>query len=90
MNNGDSNIIIGSGGATNLINGTENILIGNGGNTGDNNAIRIGTIGNQTDNYQAGIYGNTGGLPSLPVYVDVNGKLSTIPSSKRLKIIFLT
>jgi len=54
-----------------------------------------GTIGNppveshtfpqHTDTYVAGIFGSSTIAPGMPVYVDANGKLGTLPSSERFK-----
>jgi hypothetical protein len=38
-----------------------------------------------TDTYIAGIFGSSTIAPGMPVYVDSNGKLGTLPSSKRFK-----
>lgn len=55
---GTGNIAIGSqSGAAYTTNETDNIIIGNNGTAGDNNKIIIGTNGNQTSCYIAGIDG---------------------------------
>ena len=38
-----------------------------------------------TDTYIAGIFGSSTDTPGMPVYVDANGKLGTVPSSERFK-----
>jgi hypothetical protein len=55
----------------------------------ESNAIRIGTQGNgagqQTAAYIAGIYGSSVGGSGIAVYVDNNGQLGTVVSSRRFK-----
>jgi Chaperone of endosialidase len=65
----------------------------------ESNTIRIGTqipatattateshpMPAHTDTYIAGIFGSSTGTPGMPVYVDANGKLGTVPSSTRFK-----
>jgi len=66
-----------------LTTGSSNIDIGNVGVAGDNNIIRIGDF--QTATFIAGIYNvNEGGTP-LAVYINSNGQLGTMASSRRFK-----
>jgi trimeric autotransporter adhesin len=66
----------------------------------ESNTIRLGTqtattatVGSvstfpmpaHTDTYIAGIFGSSTITPGMPVYVDSNGKLGTLPSSERFK-----
>jgi uncharacterized coiled-coil protein SlyX len=64
--------------------GNNNIAIGNVGASSDSNTIRIGTTGTHGATFIAGIFNATtsGGIP---VYIDGNGKLGTLPSSQRFK-----
>jgi hypothetical protein len=82
---GNFNIAVGATAAAN-VQGSYNIDIGSTGSTGDNNTIRIGTIGNQTTFFAAGIYGVSGGNnEAIPVLVDSSGQLVTASSSRRFK-----
>jgi len=77
---GSNNTALGSGAGFNLTTGDNNIDIGNEGVAGDADIIRIGAT--QTNTFIAGIYGVTPTGPDpLPVGVDTNGQLGTIPSS---------
>jgi len=77
---GSNNTALGSGAGFNLTTGDNNIDIGNEGVAGDADTIRIGAT--QTNTFVAGIYGVTPAGPDpLPVGVDMNGQLGTIPSS---------
>ena len=80
---GGSNIAIGFN-AGNAVTGYNNIDIGNSGTSTDSNTIRIGTAGQQMSVYIAGITGVWVGSSS-PVYVNANGQLGTIQSSRRYK-----
>jgi hypothetical protein len=80
---GSSNIAIGFNAGQNVTSGSNNIEIGNNGNSLDNGTILIGTPGTQTSFFAAGIYGvNSNGIP---VYINSNGQLGTISSSRRYK-----
>jgi hypothetical protein len=62
----------------NLTTGSYNIDIGNSGIAADNAAIRIGTLGQQTATFIAGISGNNVGATALPVVVNpATGQLGT-------------
>jgi len=63
-----------------------NIDIGNAGTGSDAGAVRIGTAGNQTSVFVAGVSGVPTGLAeAVPVVIDANGQLGTISSSRRFK-----
>jgi Chaperone of endosialidase len=81
---GNFNIGLGAFSGDNLDTGDNNIEIGNEGNPGEANTIRIGDPAVQSATFVAGIYGAT---PSagIPVYIDSNGQLGTVPSSERFK-----
>jgi hypothetical protein len=80
---GSNNIAVGSAAGSFVTGGNFNIEIGSVGGT-DSNTIRLGTVGQQTSAYIAGIYGVTvaGGIG---VIVDSNGHLGTSTSSARFK-----
>jgi hypothetical protein len=80
---GTGNTALGYGAGGNLTSGGENIYIVNAGVSSESGAIRIGTAPAQTSTYIAGIYGvNTSGIP---VYINSNGQLGTVSSSRRYK-----
>jgi hypothetical protein len=84
---GNNNTAIGYGAGLRQTTGGNNIYIGDLGSAGESNVIRIGAIPangpNYTDCFIGGIFGNT--TPGIPVYIDVNGHLSTTASSARFK-----
>jgi hypothetical protein len=81
---GGSNIALGYFAGGNLTTGDNNIDIGNAGVAGESATIRIGTLGTQQATYVAGIVGKT--VPhSVPVFINSDGKLGTVPSSQRFK-----
>src|SRR6266496_1651376 len=81
---GSNNIALGTDAGFSLTAGSYNIDIGNSGVGGEANTIRIGTTGNQTNTYIAGISGAT--VPTgVAVIVDANGHLGTTTSSGRFK-----
>jgi hypothetical protein len=82
---GSNNIGLGAQAGYNLSTGSWNIDIGNLGTSSDSGLIRIGTAGNQTATFIAGINGVQTGLSGVPVLVDANGQLGTISSSRRYK-----
>jgi trimeric autotransporter adhesin len=82
---GNSNIALGSQAGRSLTTGSNNIDIGNFGVPGESHTIRIGTSGDQTRTFIAGIYGATGGGSKLPVYINSSGQLGTQSSSHRFK-----
>ena len=81
---GNDNVAIGVG-AGNQITGDSNIDIGNAGVAGEVGTIRIGTGGTHTLAVISGIYGTTIGGSALTVFIDSNGHLGTIVSSRRFK-----
>jgi Chaperone of endosialidase len=81
---GAGNIALGAGAGDALTTGSNNIDIGNGGVPGESNTIRIGN-GGQSATFIAGIYGlSEGGTPAA-VYINSNGQLGTMSSSRRFK-----
>ncbi|MGB8367414.1 MAG: tail fiber domain-containing protein, partial [Candidatus Babeliales bacterium] len=83
---GNSNIAVGRSAGFMLTSGDDNIYIGSDAGAGvESGQIRIGTSGDQTDCYIQGIFGATFSVGGLMVSVDSDGKLGTMPSSKRFK-----
>jgi Chaperone of endosialidase len=83
---GSNNIALGVSAGSLLTTGNYNIDIGAfvSGGAGEAGTIRIGNS-NQSATYIAGIYGvNEGGIP-LAVYINSNGQLGTLSSSRRFK-----
>ncbi len=80
---GNGNIALGAGAGDNLTTGDNNIDIGNEGVAGEANTIRIGTSGDQTKTFIAGISGTA--VTGIAVRVSSSGQLGTVPSSKRFK-----
>jgi len=74
--NGNFNIALGYFAGFDLATGSYNIDIGNQGAAGDNNVIRIGTQGTETNTFMAGIY-NTPILGGIPVVVNSFGQLGS-------------
>ena len=74
---------MGAGAGDNLTTGDNNIDIGNEGFAGEANTIRIGTSGDQTKTFIAGISGTA--VTGVAVRVSSSGQLGTVPSSKRFK-----
>jgi trimeric autotransporter adhesin len=89
VSTGNENIFIGTSAGVNNTTGNNNIYISNEGTGTENNTIRIGTQGTgngqQALTYIAGIYGSTVNNNGVPVYVDNNGQLGTVVSSRRFK-----
>jgi hypothetical protein len=85
LTNGNQNIVLGYMAGYNLTNGASNIEIGNEGNGNDNKIIRIGVQGTQSGTYIAGISGVTISPTGGAVYVNANGQLGTVNSSRRFK-----
>ena len=83
---GSNNIAIGSGAGQNVAGAESNdIYVGNAGVLGESAAIRIGIVGTQTTNFQAGIFG-AGPIVGAAVLVDATtGQLGTVASSIRYK-----
>ncbi len=87
---GDSNTFYGALAGHNNLTGNNNIYIGNAGLTSESSTIRIGGdigigFGPQTAAYISGIYRSTVGGSGVAVYVDSNGQLGTVVSSRRFK-----
>ena len=87
---GDSNTFYGALAGHNNLTGNNDIYIGNAGLTSESSTIRIGGdigigFGSQTAAYISGIYGSTVGGSGVAVYVDSNGQLGTVVSSRRFK-----
>jgi len=81
---GTLNVAVGNRAGFALTSGSRNIDIGNNGVAGESRTIRIGTIGDQTATFIAGISGAT--VPTgVPVIVDSSGHLGTTTSSARFK-----
>lgn len=85
VSTGTNNIAVGYKAGVNQNTGSYNIYLGNGGVAAESNTTRIGDV--QTAAYMAGVYAQstTDASSSLTVYVDKNGKLGTLMSSKRYK-----
>jgi hypothetical protein len=86
---GSFNIGIGYYAGASVGSGSNNIEIGSSGTNGDGTAansgvIRIGTVGQQTSAYIAGISGVTAS-GGAEVFVNSNGQLGTVTSSRRFK-----
>ncbi len=77
---GGNNIALGYRAGINLTTGNFNIDIGAVGVAAEGGAIRIGTAGNQSRAFVAGIRGVTPGSDAMPVVIDSTGQLGT-PSS---------
>jgi hypothetical protein len=80
---GGSNIALGDFAGGDLTTGDFNIDIGNVGVAAESNTIRIGTSGDQTKTFIAGISGVA--VAGAPVKVNANGQLGVAPSSERFK-----
>ena len=83
---GAGNTVLGHGAGLNLTTGDLNIDIGNAGVADEANTMRIGTIGDQTRTFVAGIRDTTTeNADAIPVYIDSAGQLGTASSSRRFK-----
>ena len=81
---GSRNVALGFKAGHNLTTGNRNIDIGNTGAADESGTIRIGSVGDQTATFVAGISGTT--VPTgVPVIVDTTGHLGTTTSSARFK-----
>ncbi len=74
---------MGAEAGANLTTGDNNIDIGNQGVGDESNTIRVGTPGTQTKTFIAGIRDTV--IEGMEVRVNQNGRLGTVPSSKRFK-----
>lgn len=81
---GGNNIAVGYNAGQNITTGSNNIAIGNVGDAADFGTVRIGTLGEHTRTFIAGVLGTliTSGQP---VMIDSNGKLGVTASSGRYK-----
>jgi len=82
---GYQNIGLGIDGGKAVTTGNDNIEIFDPGLSSDSGVIRIGTQGQQTTTYIAGISGATLSPAGAPVYVNSSGQLGTVNSSARFK-----
>jgi hypothetical protein len=80
---GSNNIALGTSAGGALTTGDLNIDIANEGVAGESNTIRIGTRGDQTRTFIAGISGAP--VAGAAVKVNANGQLGVPPSSERFK-----
>ncbi len=80
---GGSNIALGDFAGGDLTTGDFNIDIGNVGVAAESNTIRIGTSGDQTKTFIAGISGVA--VAGAAVKVNADGQLGVAPSSERFK-----
>jgi len=81
---GNNNIALGHGAGGNLTSGSDNIYIGNDGVVAEGNTIRIGTQGNHSRTFIAGISGVTV-ASGVAVRVTSSGQLGVATSSARFK-----
>jgi Chaperone of endosialidase len=82
---GTGNIALGFNAGTNLTTESNDIEIGNPGVAGDSGVIRIGTKGTATRTLIAGINNAPIFASSVPVVVNINGRLGFLASSARYK-----
>jgi len=85
---GFRNTALGAGAGKNITTGSDNITIGAEvlGGAAQNGVIRIGTSAHQKKAYIAGIRGVSTGLSAATtVFIDANGQLGTIKSSRAVK-----
>ena len=80
---GNNNLAIGYQAGYNVTTGSNNIHLGNAGANGDNATLRVGTSLSRA--FISGIRGATISSSPIPVYIDTNGQLGTLPSSQRFK-----
>jgi hypothetical protein len=83
---GSSNTAVGDSAGSSITTGSNNIDIGSGvtGTATDSGVIRIGAPATATAAYFAGIY-NVTSSSGVPVYINSNGQLGTLTSSRRFK-----
>jgi hypothetical protein len=77
---GSNNVAIGQNAGMNLTTGSDNISIANVGVAGQSGTIRIGTAGNHTAIFLAGVWGKTIGGQTQTVIVNGQGRLGTAPA----------
>jgi trimeric autotransporter adhesin len=78
---GSGNTVIGRGAGRNLTTGANNIDVANGGAAGESGRIRIGTNGQQTAAFLAGVNGVTIPGPTREVVINGSGQLGTAPAT---------
>jgi hypothetical protein len=81
---GNRNTALGFGAGHNITSGNNNIMIGHLGTSTDSAIIRIGTPGVHSAAFLAGVNGVTVSSGAA-VYIDANGQLGTLTSSRRFK-----
>lgn len=81
---GANNTVLGYQAGYNITTGSNNIAIGNTATSNDNGVIRLGNQGTQKATFIAGINGVTA-KGGVPVFVNANGQLGTLRSSRRFK-----
>jgi trimeric autotransporter adhesin len=81
---GSGNIAIGSQAGIQSVKGSNNIFLGNIGVSPDTGVMRLGSTGIQVSTYISGVFGSTVPI-GVPVIVDANAHLGTLPSSARYK-----
>ena len=79
---GNSNLALGTDAGDNLTTGSNNIDIANTGKAGESKVMRLGTKGDQTRTYIAGISGRTVNGTAQPVVVNAQGQLGTASAAK--------
>jgi hypothetical protein len=85
ITSGASNVCIGWQAGAAYTTESNNIVLFDLGLGGDSGVIRIGTVGQQTSAFVAGVHGVTTGGVAIPVLVDANGQLGTVSSSAKYK-----
>jgi len=83
LTTGDWNTAVGTSAGDVLTSGSYNIYVGSYGMSSESNTIRIGSAANQTAAYIAGVR-DAGGSGNI-VYVGTDGKIFSLPSSRRFK-----
>jgi len=83
LTSGSDNTFIGRNAGVLLTSGSGNVYINNDGQATENDVLRIGAA--QTRAFIAGVSGVTTALAGLAVFVDANGQLGTVSSSRRFK-----
>jgi hypothetical protein len=81
------NIAIGAGTGVANATGSNNIYIGDAGGAGESNVIAIGSFPSSGTNYSAAYFGGIydAFVSDRPVYIQSNGRLGTLASSRRYK-----
>ena len=80
------NTALGFSAGANLTSGDNNVYIGSAGASSESNTLRIGEPATQTRFFLQGVWGVTPSIPDyVPVFVDTNHQVGTLPSSARFK-----